>query len=167
VTPEDTKAIAVYVASLMDRQTAETGKRANEALARARSAAAAPASSDLDRTRVAGADHAQWSAATVYADACGGCHDAGRTQSSGGALHLSLAIAPALPTPNNLIHLTLEGITAPDGQPGRSMPGFAGALTNEQVSALVQYLRVEFGRKTEWSNVDGAVLKVTNDIRAR
>ena len=47
------------------------------------------------------------------------------------------------------------------------MPGFAGALTDEQVTALVQYLRVEFGRKPEWSNVDRAVLKVVNDIRAR
>ena len=151
----------------MNRQTAEAGKRADEALARARSAASAPPSSDVDRTLVAGGDRAAWSAATIYADACGRCHDAGRTDSSGGALHLSLAIAPALPTPNNLIHLTLEGVTPPDGQPGRFMPGFAGALTNEQVTALVQYLRVEFAHKAEWSNVDGAVLKVVNDIRAR
>jgi len=99
--------------------------------------------------------------------ACASCHDPGRSLSSGGALHLSLAIAPALPTPSNLIHLTLEGIAPPDGAQGRSMPGFAGALTNDQVTALVQYLRVEFGRKTAWRNVDEEVASAVNDINAR
>jgi mono/diheme cytochrome c family protein len=116
---------------------------------------------------MAGGDEPLLRAATLYADTCGGCHDTGRTVSSGGALHLSLAIAPALPTPSNLIHLTLEGIMPPDGEPGRFMPGFAGALTNDEVTALVQYLRVEFGRKAAWRNVDEEVTKVVNEIRAR
>ena len=167
VTPEDTRAIAVYVASLMDRQTTEAKQRADEALAQARSAAFAPANQLRDRTVAASDDRPQSSGATIYADTCASCHDPGRSLSSGGALHLSLAIAPALPTPSNLIHLTLEGIAPPDGAQGRSMPGFAGALTNDQVTALVQYLRVEFGRKTAWRNVDEEVASAVNDINAR
>jgi mono/diheme cytochrome c family protein len=148
VPPEDTRAIAVYVSSLMGGETA------------------APRG-DSARTLVPGGGQARSSAATLYADSCGSCHDVGRTVSSGGALQLSMAIAPALPTPSNLIHLTLEGITPPDGEPGRYMPGFAGALTNDQVTALVQYVRVEFGRKPAWRNVDEEVARVANELRAR
>ena len=167
VPPEDTRAIAVYVSSLMGRPTDETSKRADAALAQARSAASVAPRGDSERTGIAGGDQTLLRAATLYADNCGGCHDAGRTMSSGGALHLSLAIAPALPTPSNLIHLTLEGIAPPDGEPGRFMPGFAGALTNDQVTALVQYLRVEFGRKTAWRNVDEEVTKALNEFHLR
>jgi mono/diheme cytochrome c family protein len=167
VSPEDTRAIAVYVASLIDPQTAEARQRGEEALAQARRAASTAPRSDLDRARMASTDQARPSGAALYADTCAGCHDAGRDVSSGGALHLSLAIAPALPAPTNLIHLTLEGIAPADGEPGRWMPGFAGALTPDQVSALVRYVRVEFGKRPAWHNVDEEVTKVVNEIGTR
>jgi mono/diheme cytochrome c family protein len=146
VSAEDTKAMAVYVASWM-------GAPATDVKARARM----PDTASLADAK---------SGASIYAGSCGACHDIGRTISSGGALHLSVAIAPALPTPANLIHLTLEGVAPPDGEPGRFMPGYAGALTNEQVATLVQYLRTEFAGKPPWPDVDAEVRKVSADREA-
>jgi mono/diheme cytochrome c family protein len=167
VPPADTKAIAVYVSSLMGRPSSEANRRADEALARAKAATSAAPRSDSARALATTGDPASTSAAMIYADSCASCHDAGRAASSGGALGLSLAIGPTLPTPSNLIHLTLEGIAPPNGEAGRFMPGFANALTRDQVSALIQYLRVEFGRKNAWPNVDEQVAKVADEIRAR
>jgi mono/diheme cytochrome c family protein len=135
VNSDDTKAIAVYVASWLGPAQARSAQSRNPA----------PAAS---------------AGAAIYAGACGECHDVGRTASSGGALHLSIAIAPALPSPANLIHLALEGVAPADGEPGRFMPGFAGALTNEQMAVLVQYLRTEFAGKPPWPNVEEEVRKL-------
>jgi mono/diheme cytochrome c family protein len=71
--------------------------------------------------------------AAIYAGACGTCHDRGRDASSGSALELAAASALTLPTSANLVRITLEGIAPPAGEPGRSMPGFAQALTDAQV----------------------------------
>ena len=95
--------------------------------------------------------------AAIYADACAECHDKGRTTSSGGALELRLAIALSLPTPANLAHITLEGIPPRDGDASRIMPPFAGALTNAQVVALLQYLRTDVARKPPWPRLDEEV----------
>jgi mono/diheme cytochrome c family protein len=37
------------------------------------------------------------------------------------------------------------------------MPGFAGALTDAQVVALLQYLRTEVARKPPWPQLDEQV----------
>jgi mono/diheme cytochrome c family protein len=37
------------------------------------------------------------------------------------------------------------------------MPGFAGALTNQQIAALANYVRGHFSRQSAWQDVDKAV----------
>jgi mono/diheme cytochrome c family protein len=105
----------------------------------------------------ASASAANASGAALYASACGECHDKGRTTSSAGALELPLAIALSLPTPANLIHITLEGIPPRNGEPGRIMPGFAGSLTDAQVVSLLAYLRTDVAQKAPWPDLETQV----------
>lgn len=98
--------------------------------------------------------------ATIYAGACGFCHDRGRDASSGSGLRLDLASAMTLPTAKNLVRITLEGIAPPPGVPGRSMPGFAAALDDKQVTALMEYCRTRFGGGApRWTDVEEEVHK--------
>jgi mono/diheme cytochrome c family protein len=98
--------------------------------------------------------------AAIYAGACGTCHDRGRDASSGSALELAAASALRLPTSANLVRITLEGIAPPAGEPGRSMPGFAQALTDAQMKELMHYSRSRFGGGAPpWSDVDETLRK--------
>lgn len=131
---EDVTAIAVYIASWMQ---------------------------GVDRsapTAVSAASSTQ--GAVIYATACAECHDKGRTTSSGGALELPLAIALSLPTPANLIHITLEGIPPRDGEAGRIMPGFAGSLSDDQVVSLLQYLRTDVAGKPPWTGLEREIKRI-------
>jgi nicotinate dehydrogenase subunit B len=63
--------------------------------------------------------------------------------------------------PRNLIHLIFEGVHPPEGKAGPLMPGFAGALTDQQTVDLVGYLRSHFTDQPPWKNVNDAV----NELR--
>jgi mono/diheme cytochrome c family protein len=132
---DDVAAIAVYVASWM--QGAQLAPAATVTIADAQGAA-------------------------IYASACGECHDKGRTTSSGGALQLPLAIALSLPTPANLVHITLEGIPPRDGEASRIMPGFAGSLTDAQVVSLLTYLRADVAHKPAWPDLEAQVRTIAS-----
>jgi mono/diheme cytochrome c family protein len=106
---------------------------------------------------------ASTSGAAIYASTCGDCHDKGRTTSSGGALELPLAIALSLPTPANLIHITLEGIPPRNGEPGRIMPGFAGSLTDAQVVSLLAWLRSDVAQKPPWPDLEAQVRAIASE----
>lgn len=140
VPEEEIRAIAAFVASLAGPRTAERGPGLIEA---PRSAAA------TDQT-----------GAAIYASACAVCHDNGRAVSSADALHLSLSTSVAIPTPRNLINIIVEGITPPQGERGRWMPSFGGAFTPAQLTALVTYLRTEFGKAPPWTGVEDEVARI-------
>ena len=144
VAEADVRAIATYFGVLMGEPTAERRKHAGEALALAKRGSVGAGGSE---------------SAGLYAAACGSCHDQGRQASNGTALHLALGTAMTVPTSANLIRITLEGIAPPPGEPGRTMPGFAQALTDAQVKALMAYIRERFGRAPPWSDVDDELRK--------
>jgi mono/diheme cytochrome c family protein len=137
---EDVQAIARYVASLDTRPDAP----------RSASAAKAPAvppggggAVSLDR------------GAIIYAGACADCHDRGRA-AEGGALPLAQAVTPALPTPSNLIRIIRQGIVPQEHEHAPWMPSFAGALTDDQLTDLVVYLRT-LAELPPWKDVAGEV----------
>jgi mono/diheme cytochrome c family protein len=99
----------------------------------------------------------------VYDNACARCHDAGRDASSGTALPLQKAIALYDPDPRDLIHITLDGITPPDGEPSRFMPAFRTILTAEQTGALAAYLRKYGANQPVWPDLDKAVRKASKE----
>jgi mono/diheme cytochrome c family protein len=138
-TGDDVEALATYVDSLMEgsRGSASSGGR--------------------EPSR----EHAR--GAALYAGACGDCHDRGR-DAEGGALHLPLAIALALPTPANLIHIVRDGIIPEEDGAQPWMPAYAGALTNEQTTELVEYLRTLSG-KPPWPNVAAEVRRIGEESR--
>ena len=123
---EDVRAIATYVASLDSRSPAERERAQASALAAAGRAKAPDAARD--------AGHA------VYAGACAECHDLGR-RVDGGALPLEFATGLTIPTPGNLIRIIRDGIVPEEGERGRWMPAYAGALGDEQLADLAIYLR--------------------------
>lgn len=101
--------------------------------------------------------------AAIYAGACGDCHDRGR-DAEGGALQLPLAIALALPTPANLIHIVRDGIVPREHEAQPWMPAYAGALTTQQTAELVAYLRSMSG-KPPWPNVAAEVRRIEEESR--
>ena len=91
----------------------------------------------------------------LYAGSCGECHDRGRA-AEGGALVLKEAIAIALPTPKNLIHIVQDGITPREDHAQPWMPAFRGSFTDEDLAELVAYTRT-LGGKAAWNDVLGEV----------
>jgi mono/diheme cytochrome c family protein len=158
--PADVQAIAVYIQSIMGppsaeqqaRETAARGKAAQDALAAVQPSSAGPAADEA--TLALGA--------TVYAGSCAGCHDMGRQLSSNTALRLSLAVALHLPDPRNLIHIIRRGIQPPDGERGRWMPPFEGSLTDEELAALVVWLRRQGTDAPPWNDVARTVKETGN-----
>lgn len=161
VSEEDVQAIAAYVAASMGPPGPDRRKQADDALMHARRDEAAGRRTDrIDRDSARAADRAFQNGAAIYAGACAVCHDVGRRASSGSGLHLALGTAMTIPTSTNLVHIILEGIAPPDGEPGRWMPGFAEALSDEHVRDLVTYIRAYFGRAPLWLDVHDEIRKV-------
>jgi mono/diheme cytochrome c family protein len=161
---EDVRAIAGYVAATMGDPGPDRLQQAERALWHARRDEAAGVRIDrsdrvdrIDRESAGTRGRSSPNGAEIYAGACSFCHDIGRRATSGSGLHLALGTALTVPTPVNLIHIVLDGVVPPDGEPGRWMPGYAEALSDEQVTDLVDYLRAEFGRAPPWPGVKAEV----------
>jgi mono/diheme cytochrome c family protein len=95
--------------------------------------------------------------AAIFARACANCHNANGGPPSTRLVALTRSSAVAGPDPRNLINIILDGIQLLEGMAGPSMPGFADALTDEQVAKLVTYLRERFSDRLAWTGVDKAV----------
>src|SRR5882724_4270355 len=143
-TDGDVRAIATYVVSLDTRNADQRKRAADAALARARAALAQKGNA-------------------VYDGACADCHNLGRAQ-EGGALELPLGTALTIPTPRNLAYIVRDGILPREGERGGWMPAFAGALTDEQLTDLLIYLRALSGQPA-WADVAGDVRKTSKGKR--
>jgi mono/diheme cytochrome c family protein len=151
VNEEDVQAMAVYLLSTLGPSTIERDARAQESQRRARQGPLAaqplaPSATPDDAAQMA-------LGASVYQGACASCHDMGRKTSSSGALQLPLAVAVHDPDPRSLIRIIRDGIQPADGEPGRWMPGYGDALTDEQIAALVAYLRRAATHEPAWTDV--------------
>lgn len=155
VDPTDVSAIASYVQSGMG--PASEPQRRREASARQK--ASAPALVQVQPTAGRTAPDAQTLqlGARVYQSACASCHDAGRQIASDGALQLPLASALYQPVPDNLIHIIRQGIAPVAGERGRWMPAFEGTLGDDELVALVAWLRHQATDEPAWTDVAKAV----------
>jgi mono/diheme cytochrome c family protein len=140
VSDEAVRAIAAYTVSL-DKRNDEERRRVREAA--------------LERARASVAVRGN----TVYDGACADCHNRGRQQ-EGGALELPLGTALTIPTPRNLAYIIRDGIIPREGERGGWMPGYAGALSEEQMTDLLTYLRALSGQPA-WPDVAGEVRKLS------
>ena len=149
--PADVRAIASYITSVMGSPSSE--QQAREIAARAKAAPDTLAAVQPTPAPAADAEQTLALGATVYAGSCASCHDQGRQLSSNTALRLPLAIALHLPDPRNLIHIVRRGIQPPDGEQGRWMPPFEGSLTDEELTALLVWLRRQGTDELPWQDV--------------
>jgi hypothetical protein len=70
-----------------------------------------------------------------------------------GGLHFALSTAVSASNPQNIINVTLFGLPAADGEASSVMPGFAGALTDEEIAALLAWMREAFSERPAWEGV--------------
>ena len=123
----DVRAIAVYMADVFGAPTADRRRQGEAALAQARSAAAP-------------APEANAAGASVYAAACANCHESGRPPPYGG-INLGLSTAIAAADPRNLANIVLAGVRPVEGERSPIMPGFAASMSDQQIAALLNFLR--------------------------
>ncbi len=132
VPEEDVRAMATYLVTLM---------------AGATPAFARTSPTSLDDSRIL-------SGAAIFGGTCATCHD--ESASAGSSVHtvpLKLATSIHAPDPRNVLHIVLEGIWPEPGEKGALMPGFEGALTDEQLASLLAYLRVHFAKGAPWPDI--------------
>jgi mono/diheme cytochrome c family protein len=150
---EDVHAMAVYVASLMG-STAEAAPAADAAPAGTQQAAATtplPLQSGDSMAPPDMPDPSAGRGAVIYATACSGCHESGRGSPFGGIdFHKSTAIHAD--NPQNIVNMTLYGLPAAESRTFGMMPGFAGTLSQDDMVALLGYLRATFSDKPAWDN---------------
>jgi mono/diheme cytochrome c family protein len=149
--PADVLAIAVYIDSTLGAPTP-----ARQDLAKSVRARAAQPSLPTVPAAVAG-DVSLALGTSVYAQACAACHDQGRGLASSAALQLPLAVAVHDPDPRSLIRIVLRGIRPPAGTAGRWMPAFGAVLTDEQLVALLAYLRRVAAGAPPWVDLPARV----------
>jgi mono/diheme cytochrome c family protein len=88
----------------------------------------------------------------VFAASCAGCHEGTQPLPFGG-IDFALSSAVNAPEPRNIILVTLAGLPAADGRAAGMMPGFDGAISDEDLAALLEYLRRRFSHEPAWSGV--------------
>jgi mono/diheme cytochrome c family protein len=160
--PDDyVEAIATYIAATLVPATADRPAKAGERTASVQRPGQIPAGA-RETTGRAGAATENTDGAVIYAGACAFCHETTGQRFSSQGIHLAISKVLTLPDPRNLIHVIRDGIGAPAGTPAAFMPGFADALTDQQVAALVRYLRATFTDQPAWSEVEEHVRKAAS-----
>lgn len=140
VPDSDLRAISLYVADIAAAANVAEGA-AGQAVSRARTAAA----------------QASGIGAQIYAGACASCHgEAGRTPRDP-ALSLALSSAVRVDDPGNLVRIIRDGISTPLPGAGGYMPPFGAALTANQTTELVKYLRATFTERAPFGRVEETV----------
>jgi mono/diheme cytochrome c family protein len=102
--------------------------------------------------------------AAIYAAACASCHDGSRAPPYGG-IDLSLSTGPSGPSARNVINVILWGLPAQDEQRRPVMPGFAGTLSDRQLTDLLAYIRARFSDKPAWTDVDKHIREARAEAR--
>jgi mono/diheme cytochrome c family protein len=161
---QDVRAIATYIAAQMGNtvpgpQAAQQARTQSE---RGKAIAAASADSQADATSAGGAND---EGALIYAAACAGCHQGPRAIPFGG-IDLALSSGINGPRPDNLINIVLNGLPAVENARTPIMPGFASAIDDNQLVALVRYLRARLTDKGPWSDLEQSVRGARSAERA-
>jgi len=144
---EDVHAMGVYVASLMGNASAPAPTPPEQRVLQSGDSLAPPQVAEASADR----------GAIIYGAACSSCHDSGRLPPFGGIdFHKSTAINSD--SPQNVINMVLYGLPAAEGRTGAVMPGFAGTLNQDDMVALLGYLRTTYAQgKPAWANAASLV----------
>jgi len=135
-------AIATYMAGKFGVPTPDRKREGEVALAKAKTSSG---SSQINAT-----------GASIYAAACASCHEGGRPLPYGG-VNLALSTAISSPDPRNATNIVLSGVRAVEGERSPIMPGFAAGMNDQQISALLSYLRARFSNRPAWTGVEETI----------
>lgn len=100
----------------------------------------------------------------IFAASCANCHESSEPLPFGG-MDLALSSAIGAPEPTNMILVTLAGLPAADGRPAGMMPGFDGAINNEDLAALLGYLRARYSNEPAWRNLGASIQAVRRKLQ--
>ena len=142
VKESDVHAIATYMADVFGVPSPERKRQGDEVLAQAKSP------SPVALVNVSGA--------AIYAAACASCHESNRPLPYGGG-NLALSTPISGPDPRNAANIVLSGVRAVEGESSPIMPGFASSMTDDQIVALLNYLRSRFSNQPAWTGVEKTV----------
>ena len=81
---------------------------------------------------------------------------AARSRHTGG-VNLALSTAFSASDARNAANIVLAGIRPVAGERSPIMPGFAASMSDEQIAALLDYLRALFSNQPAWAGVEKAV----------
>lgn len=101
--------------------------------------------------------------AVLFAGACAGCHGPGAPMMGQGRPLLSLATVLRDTEPTSAAQAVLQGIEPPVAGRGPKMPGFADALTDAQIAAVLGYLRARYTDRPDWRKLPAAVTKARKE----
>jgi mono/diheme cytochrome c family protein len=156
---EDVHAMAAYISAMLGPATADRQGNMDRASAGSPTTRG-PQTTGSAPTKPALQDAVNATGSVIYAGACASCHERTGQSFSAQGIPLTASKVLTLPDPQNLIHIIREGIAPPEGAPAATMPGFANALTDEQVVVLVNFLRSNFTNQGQWRDVDGFVRRI-------
>jgi len=143
VQESDVHAIATYMTGVFGPPTPDRLRQASVVREQIKSPPAQPALANT-------------SGASIYAAACATCHESDRKLPYGG-VNLGLSTAISAPDPRNATNIILSGVRPVEGERSPIMAGFASSMTDEQISALLNYLRARFSNQPAWSGVEKTV----------
>lgn len=135
----DVKAIAVYIATVMQADKPH-----------ATDSPAAP----VDNAKQAADAFPE--GAHLFQGACAGCHEPGSAMIQQGRAALSSLTTINMDDPTNATAALLQGVPAPPGK-GPFMPSFGPNLTDKEMAELLAYVRSRFTNKTTWENLEKSV----------
>lgn len=127
LSPEDLKAIAIYIKSVPAQSMNATSEKLKEA---------APESSDISLMNGTAPEGAK-----LYASHCAACHQVSG-QGSNGLPALFNNAGLRRPVADNAVMAVLEGLIPSKGQ---AMPAFNDKLDDQQIATLVNYLFTTYG----------------------
>jgi mono/diheme cytochrome c family protein len=143
VPESDVRAIALYMTSVFGSPTPDRIGEANATRAQIKSPSVQSTPADAP-------------GAPIYQAACATCHEFDRPLPYSG-INLRLSTALSAPDPRNAANIILSGIRPVGGEHGPIMPGFANSMTDEQIAALLNYLRGRFSTQPAWTGVEQIV----------
>jgi mono/diheme cytochrome c family protein len=100
----------------------------------------------------------------VFAASCASCHEGTEPLPFGG-IDFALSSAVNAPEARNIILVTLAGLAAADGRAAGMMPGFDGAISDEDLTALLAYLRLRFSDEPAWSNLSSSIQVARHELQ--
>ncbi|MDP9898313.1 cytochrome c [Variovorax ginsengisoli] len=103
--------------------------------------------------------------ANVYAAACAACHYNALSGPQAARPELGLKSSLSAADPTNLVNVILHGVSLKEGLPEAMMPAFGTALTNDDIAALVTYLRKTRTDLPPWQGVAQLVAKQRDDAK--